>query len=82
MFETKIVKESLFVHVFVVALPLTRNGGKAEDHGPPEAGYSQGPGPEVVEKQSRQKASSANSLQLDSAERDDRFPERIAAGAA
>ena len=82
MFETKIVKKSLFVHVVVVALPLTRDGGKAKDHGAPEAGHSPGPGPEFVEKQSRQKVSSANSLQLDSAERDDRLQEQIAAGVA
>ena len=41
----------------VATRPLPRDGGMVEDHGAPEAGQLSTPGPEVVERQSRRKAS-------------------------
>ena len=54
--------------VVVVTQPLPMDGGMAEDHGPQKLGNSPGFGPEVVETESRQRASCAKSPKLDSAE--------------
>ena len=40
----------------VVIRPLPRDGGMTEDHGAPEAGQLPGPGPQIVETESRQRA--------------------------
>ena len=50
-----------FVFVVVVIRLLASDGGMAEHHGALEAGQPPGPGPEVVERQSRQRVSGVKS---------------------